>query len=640
MAKVEVRLKGGKPEKVAAGTTAAQALSLLDAEAARRAVAVRIGQRLADLSSTLGEGDVVEPIFEDSPEGLEILRHSTAHLMAQAVMRLFADVQVTIGPTVEDGFYYDFEYSRPFTAEDLEAIERTMGKIARADLAISREEMSRSEAAALFSRLGQRFKVEIIEGLDEDRVSLYRQGEFVDLCRGPHLPSTGRIKAFKLLRTAGAYWRGDEKNARLQRIYGTAFFDQHELEEYLALLEEAKKRDHRRLGKDLDLFSFHPQAPASPFFHPRGAIVYNTLVELMRRLYTRFGYQEVITPQILDVDLWRRSGHYDHYRENMYFARAEDRELAVKPMNCPAHCLMFSEKLHSYRDLPLRYADFGRLHRFERSGVVAGLTRVRSFSQDDAHIFCTTDQVEDEIVSVMEMLFEVYRLFGFREIRTYLSTQPEQAIGSRQVWERAEAALMRGLERKQIAFALQEGEGAFYGPKIDFCVLDAMKREWQLGTIQLDFSMPERFDLHYIDSEGNRRRPVMIHRALLGSIERFMGILLEHTAGALPFFLAPEQVRIVTVTDKQLPYAREVLAALRREGIRAALDERSDKLGYKIREAELQKVPYVLVLGDKEVESRTVAARPHRGKPKPPVPLAEFLREVAAEANFGQGGVQ
>ncbi len=622
------------------GMSVGEALARFDPKVAREAVAIKVGDRLLDLSAPLREDVEIIPLLPGSSEALDVLRHSAAHLMAQAVTRLFPGVQVTIGPTVEGGFYYDFEYSRPFTPDDLKKIEKVMAEIVRDNLAVSREEMPRQEAMDLFTRLGQRFKVEIIEGIPDDRVSVYRQGDFIDLCRGPHVPATGRIKAFKLLRTAGAYWRGDEKNAQLQRIYGTAFFTRAELKEHLALLEEAKRRDHRRLGKELELFSFHPEAPASPFFHPKGAIVYNALIDLMRRVYREHGYEEVITPQILDVGLWHRSGHYDHYSESMYFSRVEDHEYAVKPMNCPTHCLMYLEKLHSYRELPIRYADFGRLHRFERSGVVAGLTRVRSFSQDDAHIFCAPEQVEEEIVSVMEMLFRVYRIFGFEETRTYLSTKPPRAIGSEQMWKQAEEALQRGLDRRQTSYELQEGEGAFYGPKIDFCVLDAMKREWQLGTIQVDFSMPERFELGYIDQEGRKRRPVMIHRALLGSIERFMGILLEHCAGALPFFLAPEQVRIVTVTDKQLEYGRKVVNALTREGIRARLDSRNEKLGYKIREGELQKVPYVLVLGDREVEAGTVTARPRKGRPEPPVPLDEFVAAVVAEAARTQGGVQ
>ncbi len=513
-----------------------------------------------------------------------------------------------------------------------------MRAIASENIAVQRREMARQDAIALFREMGEHYKVEIIEALPDDHVSLYTQGDFTDLCRGPHVPSTGRLRAFKLTSVAGAYWRGDERNEMLQRIYGTAFPTPKELKEHLAMLEEAKRRDHRKLGRELDLFSFHPEAPASPFFHPKGTIVYNALVAYIRGLYRQYGYDEVLTPQILDVELWKRSGHYDNYRENMYFTEADERQMAVKPMNCPSHCLLYAAGKRSYRDLPLRIADFGRLHRYERSGVTAGLTRVRSFSQDDAHIFCTPEQIDAEVTSVVEMLFRTYDLFGFSERRIYLGTRPERSIGDAAMWERAERILREVLERRGIAFDIHPGDGAFYGPKIDFCILDAMRREWQLGTVQLDFSLPERFDLHFINHESKEERPVMIHRALLGSIERFMAILLEHCAGDFPLWLAPVQVRLITVTDQQHPYAARVLDELRAAGLRAEADLRNEKLGYKIREAELQKVPIVLVIGDKEVASETVAPRRRGAGALPATDVSTFIASIAADAHAGMPG--
>ena len=566
-----------------------------------------------------------ETIPLDSPEGIDILRHSTAHLMAQAVQGLFPGTQVTIGPTTRDGFYYDFKRDKPFSSEEIEKIEERMHELAGQDLSIVREELPKAEAVELFRGMGEDYKVEILSGIADDTVSLYRQGDWVDLCRGPHLPGTGLIQAFKLTSVAGAYWRGDERNEMLQRIYGTAFPSRKQLKEHLALLEEARKRDHRKLGKELDLFSFHPAAPASPFFHPKGAFVYNTLVEYMRDLYQRYGYEEVITPQIFDAGLWRRSGHYDHYKDNMYFTHIDEREFGVKPMNCPSHTFIYASKKRSYRDLPIRLADFGRLHRYEKSGVTAGLTRVRSFSQDDAHIFCAPSQIEEEIASLLDMLREVYHRFNFEDLEVYLSTRPDQYLGALETWERAEAALAASLEKRNVAYEISEGDGAFYGPKIDFVVKDAMKRGWQLGTVQLDFSMPERFDLGYISPTGTVERPVMIHRAILGSIERFMAVLIEHTGGAFPLWLAPVQSRIVTVTDQQKPYAAVVRDRLLADGWRVELDDRNEKLGFKIREAQLAKIPYALVIGDKEVQNGTLSARKRGGENLPAAPLDSFL---------------
>ncbi|MCC6848297.1 MAG: threonine--tRNA ligase [Deltaproteobacteria bacterium] len=635
---VRIAKPTGEFVDVEVGTTVADALRALGERRVGEVIAAAVDEHLVDLSSSIGGGAVVRPVFSDSREGLEIIRHSTAHLMAHAVKRLFPETQVTIGPVIESGFYYDFKRERPFTPDDLERIEQVMQEIASANLAVERREVSKLEAIEFFRSVGEAYKVEIIEGIPDDRVSLYAQGDFTDLCRGPHVPSTGRLKAFKLTSVAGAYWRGSEKNEMLQRIYGTAFASPKELKAHLAMLEEAKRRDHRRLGRDLNLFSFHPEAPASPFFHPKGALVYNELVAYIRRLYDQFGYQEVLTPQVLDVDLWKRSGHYDNYRDNMYFTEADERAMAVKPMNCPSHCLLYGMATRSYRDLPMRLADFGRLHRYERSGVTAGLTRVRSFSQDDAHIFCTPDQIEGEVGRVIDMLFRTYDLFGFTERRIYLGTRPEKSTGSDAMWARAESTLTQVLQNRGITHELHAGDGAFYGPKIDFCILDAMRREWQLGTIQLDFSMPERFDLHYVNSAGEEERPVMIHRALLGSIERFMAILIEHCAGDFPLWLAPVQMRLVTVTEDQHAYAEDVLATLRAAGLRAEADLRKEKLGFKIREAELQKIPFVLVMGDKEVATRTVAPRRRGAGTLAPVGVAELIETAMTEIRPVMGG--
>lgn len=596
-----------------------------------KAIAARVDGKAVDVSSPLVTEEA-EPIFPSSPEGLEVLRHSTAHLMAQAVKRLFPEVQITIGPVIEGGFYYDFKHERSFTPEDLERIEAEMQTIVKENLPVSREEVPRDDAVRFFTQMGEAYKAEIIAGIPEGEiVSLYRQGEFVDLCRGPHVPSTGRIPAFKLTSVAGAYWRGDEKNEMLQRIYGTAFATPKELRQHLALLEEAKRRDHRRLGKELDLFSFNPVAPGSPFFHPKGALIYNELVSYMRGLYQRYGYQEVLTPQIFDVDLWRRSGHYDNYKENMFFTEVEGRDFGVKPMNCPGHTYIYAAKKHSYRDLPLRYADFARLHRFERSGVLAGLTRVRSFSQDDAHIFCTPEQIESEVSGVLRMINEVYQTFGFEEVYFYLSTRPEKRLGDDATWDRAEAALAGALKANDIAYEVNVADGAFYGPKIDFIVLDALRREWQLATIQLDFMLPERFDLSYVTANGDEARPVMIHRAVLGAVERFMGILIEHCGGDFPLWLAPVQVKIVTVTDNQDAYARQVDAQLRQAGIRCELDLRNEKLGYKIREAEMQKIPYTVVIGDKEVQAGTVAPRVRKREKVAPLSVQALIERLHRE---------
>jgi len=633
---ITVSLSGGGVRSIPAGTPASE---LLSGKLGKLAIGVRIDGRARDLSTALVDDCSVEAILPDSAEGLDLLRHSSAHLLAHAVKRLFAQAQVTIGPVIDNGFFYDFKFDAGFTPEDLEKIEAEMARIVGENFAVKREEWKREEAAELFRAMGEEFKAEIIRDLPDAVVGLYRQGDFVDLCRGPHVPATGTLGAFKLLSVAGAYWRGDERNPMLQRIYGTAWADRKALEQHLARLEEARRRDHRKLGKQLGLFSFHREAPGSPFFHPDGALVYNLLVEYIRGLYRRYDYREVITPQVLDVDLWRRSGHYEHYRENMYFTSVEDREFSVKPMNCPTHCLMYGEDLHSYRELPIRLADFGRLHRFERSGVVHGLTRVRSFCQDDAHIFCMPEQIQGEIRSVIEMIRDMNATFGFHETRVYLSTRPGKSIGSDEMWQLAEDALREVLASEAVEYRLNAGDGAFYGPKIDFCVFDAVGREWQLSTVQLDFALPERFDLLYVDADGNRKRPVMIHRAVLGSLERFIGILLEHTAGALPVWLAPCQALLVTVTDRQNEFAAEVATTLRRSGFRARADLRNEKLGFKIREAQAARIPVVAVVGDKEVAAGTVAPRLRGGEQLEPMSVDAFVAWLAERNHAGAGGV-
>jgi threonyl-tRNA synthetase len=634
MDSIHVTFADGRSVDVRPGT---RVVELAQSAGAKNLIAAKIDGNPVDLNRTLEKDCAVDWIVPDSTDGLDVLRHSTAHLMAQAVQSLFPGTQVTIGPTIDDGFYYDFKRSEPFSPEELAQIEQRMQELAKANLKITREELPRAEAIELFRKMGEDYKVEIIEGINDETVSLYRQGDWVDFCRGPHVPSTGAIKAFKLTGVAGAYWRGNEQNEMLQRIYGTSWNSKDALNEHLRLLEEAKKRDHRRLGKELDLFSFHPIAPASPFFHPKGATVYNELIAYMRRLYVRYGYDEVITPQILDVELWRRSGHYDHYRDSMYFTEVDERQFGVKPMNCPGHTFVYAAKKRSYRDLPLRIADFGRLHRYERSGVTAGLTRVRSFAQDDAHIFCAPEQIEGEISSLIKMLREVYRTFQFTDMQVKLSTRPQDFIGDVAIWDKAETALGQALSKEGIDYQVNPGDGAFYGPKIDFLVLDALKRGWQLATMQLDFNMPERFDLAYTASSGSEARPVMIHRAILGSIERFMGILIEHCAGAFPLWLAPVQLKILTVTDDHKEYATSVFEQLRDAGWRVELDGRNEKLGYKIREAQLAKIPYAVVIGDKEVAGQLVAPRRRGGENLTPLALGQFIEQLRAEVALEVG---
>jgi threonyl-tRNA synthetase len=598
----------------------------------RKVVAASVNDGVVDLSRPLLEDCTVTPIAASSPAGLDVLRHSTAHVMAQAVKRLFPDTQVTIGPTIADGFYYDFKRDQPFTPEDLARIAAAMQEIIKADLPVHREEVTRAQAIELFRSMGEDYKVEIIEGIPEDRVSLYRQGEFVDLCRGPHVPSTGALGAFKLTSIAGAYWRGDERNPMLQRIYGTAWASGKDLEAHLRRIEEAKQRDHRRLGQVLDLFSLHPIAPGSPFFHPKGAVVYNTLIQYIRSLYARYGYTEVITPLIYKTEIYKTSGHYDAFRGDMFLMAVEEEEYGVKPMNCPGHCYLFDTRKHSYRDLPIRYADFSRLHRFERSGTLAGLTRVRSMAQDDAHIYCTPDQLDGELEQFVAMTREVYGAFGFERIEVTLQTRPDKFLGRIELWDAAEAALRRVLERSGYEVTVLPGEGAFYGPKIGFDFRDVLERSWTLATVQIDCAMPERFGLTYVTPESTEATPVMLHRAVLGSIERFIAILLEHTAGKLPLWLAPVQVKILTLTERQDTYGRTVTERLRQAGFRTELDNRNEKLGFKIRETQLEKVPYMLVVGDKEAEARTVAPRSRSGQTVAPMAIETFIERLSLEA--------
>lgn len=631
---IRVTLPDGSVKEVAPGTTALEVAKSIGKRLAREAVAAEVDGRLMDLTAPLTADCRLRILTPDTPEGLDVLRHSASHVMAQAVKRVVGDAKLAIGPATADGFYYDFDTPRPLTPEDLEKIEAEMARIVKEDLPVRRRELPRDEAIRFFRDRGEPYKVELIEDLpDEETISLYEQGEFADLCRGPHVPSTGRVKVFKLLSVAGAYWRGDERNPMLQRIYGTAFGTKEELAERLRLLEEAKKRDHRKLGRELELFSIEDEVgPGLVIWHPKGALVRTLLEDFERREHLRRGYQIVIGPQILRKELWERSGHYDNYRENMYFTEVEDGQVyGIKPMNCLAHMVIYRSKVRSYRDLPLRYFELGTVHRHEKSGVLHGLTRVRGFTQDDAHILCTPDQLLGEISGILDFVQDVMGLFGF-EYEVELSTRPEKSIGDDEAWERATRALEEALRSRGMAYGVCEGEGAFYGPKIDVKLRDALDRKWQCATIQADFTLPERFDLTYVGADGERHRPVMLHRVILGSIERFIGILIEHFAGAFPTWLAPVQVVLLPISDRHAPYARKAEGLLRARGVRVAVDDRNETLRYKIREAQLQKVPYMVVVGDREVSDGTVSPRPRSGDPLPTMPLDEFVERVAEEA--------
>ncbi|MBI2492714.1 MAG: threonine--tRNA ligase [Candidatus Rokubacteria bacterium] len=568
--------------------------------------------------------------FDCDPSPLATLRHSTSHVMAQAVRRLHPGVKVAIGPAIEDGFYYDFDKPEPFTPEDLARIEEVMREIVRADHPFEREEMDRADAIRFFGERGERYKVEILEGLDVPRVSLYRQGDFVDLCRGPHVTSTGAIRAFKLLSSSGAYWRGDERNPMLQRIYGTAWLTQEELDKHLWRLEEAKKRDHRKLGRELDLYVFHDVAPGAPFWLPNGWTLVRELERFVREALDARGYQEVSTPILVNRKLWEQSGHWEHYAENMFRLEVEEQAFGLKPMNCPESTLVYRHALRSYRDLPLRFADMGRLHRNERSGTLAGLFRVRQFTQDDAHIYCRPDQLQDEITALLELVREWYKIFSLEPFFK-LSTRPPKSLGTDEQWEVAERALHDALLADGLAYDLNPGDGTFYGPKIDVDILDALGRRWQIATIQVDFQQPDRFALEYIGSDGQAKRPVMVHRAIVGSFERFIGILVEHYAGAFPTWLAPVQARVLPVSEKHQEYGRAVHGGLRAARVRAELDDRNEKLGYKIREAQLRKVPYMLVVGERESQNGTVSLRHRTGEDLGAVPLDRVLTDLARE---------
>lgn len=607
MTEVKVTLPDGKEMAVDKEATFRDIAEKISRSLGKAAIAGKKDGKLVDLNTPIEASAAIEIITPDSEEGLDIYRHSCGHILAQAMQSIFPEAKIGIGPAIDNGFYYDFAVEG-LTPDDLSKIEKKMQEIIKADLPFIREEVTKEEAKKLFNDLGEDYKVELIEDLGTEMVSLYRQGDFVDFCRGPHVPSTGKIKAFKLLSIAGAYWRGDEKRPQLQRVYGTAFPKKAALDEYLHMLEEAKKRDHRKLGKELDLFSLHEEGPGFPFFHPKGMVLRNELEKFWREEHTKHGYEEIRTPMILNEQLWHTSGHWDHYQDNMYFTKIDNEDYAIKPMNCPGSMLVYKTKLHSYRDLPLRWGELGIVHRHELSGALHGLMRVRNFTQDDAHLFLLPEQVKPEIIDMMQFIDEIYNLFGFT-YHVELSTRPEDSMGSDEQWEMATEALKEALEARGVNYKINPGDGAFYGPKIDFHLQDCIGRTWQCGTIQLDFQMPERFDLTYIGADGEKHRPVMLHRTFFGSVERFIGILIEHYAGAFPAWLAPVQVKILTVTERADEYAKSIASRLSTEKIRFELDLRNEKIGYKIREAVAEKVPYMLVLGDKEVEEKKVAVR-------------------------------
>ncbi len=618
--------------------TVGEVAASIGAGLAKAALAGRVGGRLVDLSHRIEADAELAIVTDKSPEGLEIIRHSTAHLLAHAVKELFPEAQVTIGPVIENGFYYDFAYTRPFTPDDLAAIEQRMAEIARRELPVQREVWPRDKAVAFFESIGEHYKAEIIASIPSDEdVSLYRQGDFIDLCRGPHVPSTGKLKVFKLTKLAGAYWRGRSDNEMLQRVYGTAWAKKDELDGYLHMLEEAEKRDHRKLGQQLDFFHFQEEAPGSVFWHPKGWRLFQTLINYMRERQEEAGYVEVNTPDVMDRALWETSGHWQNYRQNMFTTTTEDeRVFALKPMNCPGAVSMFAQGLKSYRDLPLRMAEFGKVHRYEPSGALHGLLRVRHFTQDDAHIFCTEAQMEQECRDVVALILDIYKDFGFDDVRIKLSTRPENRIGSDEVWDKLEGALAAALDHMGMAYELFPGEGAFYGPKLEFVLRDTIGRDWQCGTLQVDMSLPERFDIDYVAEDNSRKRPVMLHRALFGSLERFTGILIEHYAGAMPLWLAPVHAVVMNISEGQAEYATEVTKSLKRAGFRVEADLRNEKINYKIREHSVHKLPYQIVIGEKEKAAGVVAVRARGGQDLGQMPLDSLIerwrREVEAKA--------
>lgn len=628
---IKIELKDGAIIKVEKGSSIIDVAKKISEGLARVALAGLVNGEVQDLRHKLTEDCKLEILTFDSLEGKKAYWHTTSHIMAQAIKRLYPEIKLAIGPSIDNGFYYDFDTEKPFSEEDLIKIEDEMKKIIKEDLPLERFELPRKEAIKFMEEKGEPYKVELINDLPEDAIiSFYKQGEFTDLCAGPHVAKTGNIKAVKLLTSSGAYWRGNEKNKMLQRIYGISYPKASQLEEYLNMLEEAKKRDHKKLGKELELFMITGEGPGFPFFLPKGMVLRNVLEDYWRKIHTLNGYQEVKTPVMLNEELWHRSGHWDHYKDNMYTTKIDEQDFALKPMNCPGGMLVYKSKMHSYKDLPIRMGELGLVHRHEKSGQLNGLFRVRCFTQDDAHIFCLPEQIESEIIDLMHLINQVYSLFGF----TYtveLSTRPEDSMGSDEDWTTAENALRKALEHENMEYVINEGDGAFYGPKIDFHIKDSLGRDWQCGTIQLDFQMPERFDLNYIGQDGEKHRPVMLHRVVFGSIERFIGVLIEHYAGAFPTWLAPVQAKILTISDKQKEYADELVKQFMKEGIRVELDDREEKIGYKIREAQLQKIPYMLIIGEKEVEANAVGVRARKEGDIGQMPVKEFISKIKEE---------
>ena len=629
---VQITLPDGSQREFPGPVTVAEVAMSIGAGLAKAALAGKVDGNVVDTSFTIERNAQLAIITGKDADGLEVIRHSTAHLLAYAVKELFPEAQVTIGPVIENGFFYDFSFSRSFTPEDLIAIEKHMTELANKDESVVRRVLPRDDAVVYFKNMGEHYKAEIIASIpaNED-VSLYREGAFEDLCRGPHVPSTGKLKHFKLMKVAGAYWRGDHRNEMLQRIYGTAWASKDDLQQYLTRLEEAEKRDHRKLGRELDLFHIDEHSPGTVFWHPKGWTVWQEVEQYMRRVYRDNGYQEVKAPQILDQGLWEKTGHWDKYRENMFVTESEKRDFALKPMNCPGHIIIFNQGIKSYRDLPLRFGEFGQCHRNEPSGSLHGIMRVRAFTQDDGHIFCTEAQIQAEVIAFTTLLQKVYRDFGFTDILYRLSTRPEKRIGSDESWDRAEAALADGLRASGCDFEYLPGEGAFYGPKIEYTLKDAIGREWQCGTIQVDPNMPERLDAEYVGEDGARHRPIMLHRAIVGSLERFIGILVEQHAGALPTWLAPVQVAVLNITDAQADFAQEVVKMLKNQGLRVSLDLRNEKITYKIREHSMQKLPYILVVGDKEKAAGAVAVRARGNQDLGVMPLQAFFEKIASD---------
>ncbi len=627
-----VTLPDGSQRQYEHAISVAEVAADIGAGLARAAIGGRINGALVDTSHVIDTDAELAIVTAKDEDGLEIIRHSTAHLLAQAVKSLYPEAQVTIGPVIEDGFYYDFAYQRPFTPEDFQAIEKRMGELAKQNFPITRSEQDRDEAVQFFTDLGETYKAQIIADIPADaEISLYQQGDFVDLCRGPHVPATGHLKAFKLTKLAGAYWRGDSNNEMLQRIYGTAWANRDQLDAYLQRIEEAEKRDHRKIAKQLNLFHLQEEAPGMIFWHPNGWTIYQQVEQYIRQVMQDNGYQEVRTPLVVDRKLWEQSGHWENFAENMFTTQSENRDYAIKPMNCPGHIQIYNRGLHSYRDLPLRLSEFGSCHRNEPSGTLHGLMRLRNFVQDDAHIFCAEEQIQQEVDTFIDLLFEVYQAFGFPEIEIQLSTRPEQRVGSDAIWDKAESALEHALNDKGLDWKLQPGEGAFYGPKVEFSLRDSLQRVWQCGTIQVDFSMPERLDAHYITENGSRKTPVMLHRAILGSLERFIGILIEEHAGIMPTWLSPTQVAILNITDEQADYSTKIAETLQKQHIRTIADLRNEKIGYKIREHTLQRVPYLLVVGNRERESSEVAVRTRGGEDLGSMSLTAFLELINAD---------